>query len=89
MPLSLLPRYRARSVADISPVFVRGKGIRLLMLDFDNTIVPYTTSTPTSRMEQWLQQMLASDIAVCVVSNSRKSRVQVFCKQYLFVQANS
>jgi len=52
------------------------------MLDFDNTIVPYTTSVPTEAVEAWLREMLASDIQVCVVSNSKRSRVKIFCETY-------
>ena len=33
-------------------------------------------------MEQWLEMMVASDIQLCVVSNSRKDRVKVFCEKY-------
>ena len=33
-------------------------------------------------MEQWLRRMLDSDIAICVVSNSRKDRVKIFCDRY-------
>ena len=82
MSFPLLPKLIARDVTQLTPQLLHSHGIRLLMLDFDNTIVPYTTSTPTSRVEQWLQQMLASDIAVCVVSNSRKDRVKIFCDHY-------
>ena len=82
MPVSLLPRYRARSVADISPAFLKGKGIRLLMLDFDNTIVPYTTNIPSAEIAAWLEAIKASDIRICVVSNSRKDRVKIFCEQW-------
>ena len=52
------------------------------MLDFDNTIVPYTTNTPTREMESWLTTMAASDIQICVVSNSKRDRVKVFCAKY-------
>lgn len=82
MPISLLPRYCAGSVADISPAILRGQGIRLLMLDFDNTIVPYTTNIPTPEIAAWLEEMKASDIQICVVSNSRKDRVKIFCKEW-------
>ena len=82
MPISLLPRYRASSLADISPAFLQRKGIRLLMLDFDNTIVPYTTNTPTERVSAWLEMMKASEIQICVVSNSKKDRVKIFCEAW-------
>ncbi len=82
MPISFLPSFRCRTVTELTPVFLRDNGIRLLMLDFDNTIVPYTTNVPTEEMAAWLRAMLASDIRVCVVSNSRNERVKKFCAAY-------
>ena len=82
MPFSLLPRWMTDEVTDLTADFLRSRNIKLLMLDFDNTIVPYTTSIPTERMERWLEGMLASDIEICVVSNSKRDRVRLFCEQY-------
>ena len=82
MPFSPLPDLITDALTDITPELLHSRNIKLLMLDFDNTIVPYTTSTPTPVMEKWLQDMAASDIQLCVVSNSRKDRVKVFCAQY-------
>lgn len=82
MNFPLLPVMMTRAVTDLTPELLQAKGIRLLMLDFDNTIVPYTTSTPTQEMTAWLQTMLQSQIQLCVVSNSHKDRVKIFCKQY-------
>ena len=82
MPFSPLPRLITDALTDITPELLRSRDIRLLMLDFDNTIVPYTTSTPTPLMEQWLREMTQSDIQLCVVSNSRNDRVKIFCKKY-------
>lgn len=82
MRFPLLPTIIADSVTALSPAFLEGRGIRLLMLDFDNTIVPYTTDVPTSEMTAWLEEMRGSGIHVCVVSNSRKPRVKAFCGKY-------
>ncbi len=82
MPISFLPRYRTRAVTDLSAQWLKEEGIRLLMLDFDNTIVPYTTNVPTEKMAAWLEAMKASDISLCVVSNSRNDRVKKFCAAY-------
>ena len=82
MNFPLLPRTMLDSVTQLTPQYLREKEIRLLMLDFDNTIVPYTTSVPTQQMSQWLQMMVQSDIAVCVVSNSKRDRVKIFCDQW-------
>ena len=82
MSFSPLPKLITPKLTDLTYQQLRLRGIWLLMLDFDNTIVPYTTSTPTAEMDQWLREMAASDIKLCVVSNSKKDRVKVFCKQY-------
>ena len=82
MNFPLLPCIITNAVTDLSPELLRENGIRLLMLDFDNTIVPYTTDIPTAEMTAWLRNMLASDILLCVVSNSHKDRVKIFCEKY-------
>ena len=82
MPISLLPKHITNATTDLTADFLKPQGIRLLMLDFDNTIVPYTTSTPTDAMDQWLREMAASDITICVVSNSKRDRVKIFCEKY-------
>jgi len=82
MPVSLLPKLITDELTDLTPELLREQGIRLLMLDFDNTIVPYTTSIPTEKMEAWLKTMAVSDIQLCVVSNSKKDRVKIFCGKY-------
>lgn len=82
MHFSLLPTIMLDSVTQITPALLRARGVRLLMLDFDNTIVPYTTDIPTPRMRAWLDQMRRSEIIVCVVSNSHKPRVARFCEEY-------
>ena len=82
MPFSLLPKVQTPKLTDITPAHLRSWGVKLLMLDFDNTIVPYTTTVPTPEMEAWLADMNAlPDIQLCVVSNSRNDRVPKFCRE--------
>jgi len=82
MGFSLLPKIIVPALTDVTEELLRSRGIKLLMLDFDNTIVPYTTSVPTAKMENWLETMVQSDIRLCVVSNSHKDRVKIFCEKY-------
>ena len=82
MPFSLLPTVRVDSITELTPEMLLRRGVRLLMLDFDNTIVPYTTNRPTKEMDEWLKQMKDAQVQLCVVSNSRKPRVQAFCEGY-------
>lgn len=82
MSFSLLPKLMTDELTDLTPELLRSRRIRLLMMDFDNTIVPYTTDVPTRKMADWIAEMNASDIQLCVVSNSRNDRVKIFCEKY-------
>ena len=82
MPISFLPAVMTDALTDILPSWLMKQNIRLLMLDFDNTIVPYTTCEPTKQMRAWLEMMRNCDIQVCIVSNSHNDRVPKFCREY-------
>lgn len=81
MSFSLIPGMIVDKVTELSPEVLQKEQIRFLMLDFDNTIVPYTTDTPEPEMERWLETMVRSEIGICVVSNSKRQRVVTFCEQ--------
>lgn len=80
MPFSLVPQMIVDRLTEVTPAMLRERGVDFLMLDFDNTIVPYTTDEPAPEMERWLREMAASEIGLCVVSNSKKDRVVRFCQ---------
>lgn len=80
--LSFLPRFIFTKITDIEPSFLKERGIRLLLMDFDNTMLPYTTDTPTEELLAWLARMQESGISVCIVSNSHKQRVPQFSERY-------
>ncbi len=82
MNFPLLPALMTECVTDLTPALLSRLGIRLLMLDFDNTVVPYTTDEPTEQVLAWLEAMRSSQVTLCVVSNSKKDRVRRFCQKY-------
>lgn len=82
MSFSFLPYVQTQKITDITEQYLNHQGIRLLMMDFDNTIVPYTTDVPTEEMVSWFHSMKNTSIQLCVVSNSKNQRVQRFCEKY-------
>ena len=82
MKFSLLPKIIVPALTDVTPELLRSRGIGLLMMDFDNTIVPYTTNIPTDAMKAWLTAMRESGITLCIVSNSKRDRVKLFAEEY-------
>ena len=82
MAFSLLPKYIFHRLTDVTPEFLNATGVRLLMLDFDNTMLPYTSGEPTPELLAWIQRMKAAGILLCVVSNSKKEKSPNFCRTY-------
>lgn len=80
--LPFLPACLFERLTDLSPQFLHERGIRLLLLDFDNTMLPYTSDKPSQALLAWLAKMRAEGIALCIVSNSSKPRVRRFSERY-------
>ncbi len=81
MSFSLLPDVLCTGLPDLTPARLQALGITALLLDFDNTIVPYSSSEPTAELLAWFEAMRRAGVQICVVSNSHKDRVQRFCGQ--------
>lgn len=82
MPFSLLPKAIFQKLTDITPEFLHRQGRELLMLDFDNTMLPYTSKTPTPELLRWIDGMKRGGIRLCVVSNSKKNKAKDFCRAH-------
>lgn len=82
MSLSFLPGVITPELTDLSEEFLLRRGIKLLMMDFDNTIVPYTVDIPTENMKKWLHDMNRSAVKIAIVSNSKSDRLIRFCETY-------
>ncbi|MDR0906844.1 MAG: YqeG family HAD IIIA-type phosphatase [Oscillospiraceae bacterium] len=79
MSFSPFPKYKFHTLLRITPEFLRGIGVSLLLLDLDNTIAPYRTAEPTGETIEWARAMKNAGITLFIVSNSRKSnRVAAF-----------
>ena len=82
MPLSLIPRGFYPSVTDISPKVLAEKGIKLVLADLDNTLVPYRVTTPPDQVVAWKRELEAHGIRLFLLSNSRKpGRAQRFAER--------
>jgi len=72
----LAPRYRVRVVTDLTPSVLRAWQIEGLMLDLDNTLVPWKGTTPPGHVGVWLEELRRSSIPACLVSNNVSERVR-------------
>ena len=72
MSFSLIPCGVYDRVTDISPKKLAEKGIKLVLADLDNTLVPYHVTEPTPEVFKWKEELNACGITLFLLSNSRK-----------------
>ena len=51
-------------------------------MDFDNTMLPYTSDEPNEVLLRWMDALKESGIRLCIVSNTHKERVPRFSQVY-------
>ena len=76
-----MPKYTFHRITDIPPAFLGRLGIRLLMLDLDNTVMTYGEDLPSGDVLQWAADIQNSGVKLFIVSNSRRvGRVERFAE---------
>ncbi len=72
MSFSLIPNYSFSSICAVTPEFLKRRGIRLLLLDLDNTMAPYGTNEPSEDIAAWAENMKGNGIELFIITNNRR-----------------
>ena len=82
MSFSPLPRGVYPAVTSIDPHALAQRGIRLVLADLDNTLVPYRVTEPSVEVVAWKKALEENGIQLFLLSNSRKpGRAQRFAEK--------
>ena len=66
---------------DVTPEFLKGEGVRLLLCDLDNTLRLHSEKEPTDELMDWIEDLRSAGIKVVIISNNgRKKMMQKFCQ---------
>jgi HAD superfamily phosphatase (TIGR01668 family) len=76
----LHPRLWVSSVCRIDTSDLQRRGIRGLILDVDNTLVPWGETEMAPATRSWLEGMRAAGFRICLVSNNRRRRAESLAK---------
>lgn len=79
MPV-FMPTQMFRSVASITPEYLKEHGIRALILDVDNTLTGHGSQELPEHVEKWLNEMKQAGILLAIASNNFEKRVAPFAK---------
>lgn len=73
-----IPFARATSLYEVDMAFYRKLGIKYLLSDLDNTLVPYHESLPSEECLAWKKALDEEGIALIILSNNTGKRVSKF-----------
>ena len=72
----LCPQIIVKTLYDIDINTLEEQGIRGIIFDLDNTIIPWDSPNMSPGIIQWLNNLLARGFKICLVSNNMGKRVQ-------------
>lgn len=78
MSFSLIPDMSLNSIYDLNPQILRAKGISLLLMDLDNTLISYSESEPSDELKRWMTSFRDQGIDLFLVSNNKTGRAKRF-----------
>ena len=77
----LRPRERVRRITELTPEWLARRGLRGLVVDLDNTLVPYGVKPPApDELDAWNRELAAAGVPVVIVSNARTGRTRSWAK---------
>lgn len=77
-----VPDIYQKSIYDINYDTLKKRGIKCLIFDLDNTLVPVTVKKPTKKVSDLFEDLKIKGFKLIIASNSPKKRVAPF-KDYL------
>lgn len=80
MPFSLVPNRVFDCYAQLTPEYLKSRGVTLLLSDLDFTLAAKSTRRPDQPLRDWIAALKAEGIQFMIVSNNRSGRrVTEFC----------
>ena len=81
MSLSPIPQIVATDIFAVTPEWLLRKGVTLLLLDLDNTLISYAKSLPSERVLTWMNSLKQAGVELYLISNNRSSdRVRAYAQ---------
>lgn len=71
-------------VQQITPEFLAGRGLRGLLLDLDNTLIPYGSYQENAEVVRWAEELRSAGIQLYLLSNATGKRAAFWLERLAF-----
>jgi len=79
-----VPTEQVRHISDVAPARLAAEGVHGVILDLDNTLIPWHGLEASEEVHAWLDEARAANVRLCLLSNTtREARVREICEQLL------
>lgn len=78
----LKPKLKVDSLQKINLEYFRKLAMQGIIIDLDNTIVPWDVDKISKEADSFLKRALSLDYKICLLSNARKKRTENVASQY-------
>lgn len=76
-----VPDIKRRDIYALEPEILLRRGVRMVFLDVDNTLMPYGVNTAPGELVCWVEKMKAAGLTLFILSNNRGERPELFARQ--------
>lgn len=80
MPKAPIPHLILDSIYELEPELLPALGIRLLLMDLDNTLAPYSQDMPSVALRNWIDKLRGAGIEPFILSNNHGDRPRRFAR---------
>ena len=70
------PDYRCPCISEVPIERLKKEGIKAIILDLDNTLLPWNENTPSEKNIAWVQKVKSAGIKVVLLSNNGGLRLE-------------
>jgi len=75
------PDRYVKSILEIDTGLLQARGIKGVIVDMDNTIIPYHQRQIDARVQEWMEQMKEQGFKLCIVSNNTAVQGEELARQ--------
>lgn len=75
-----LPKRHVRSIFELKPDWFKQEGIKGIVIDLDNTLIPWDVEEVPDEVKAWLSSLTEQGLKVAIISNNSRARVSHFAK---------
>lgn len=76
-----VPDIKRRDIYALEPEILLRRGVCMVFLDVDNTLMPYGVNTAPGELVCWVEKMKAAGLTLFILSNNRGERPELFARQ--------